>query len=377
MHKIIIRIFYLLAVFSFCFLIFNVFVFGDKIKIKEENGVIVVYNPKKPDPPPGIPTELILEEDLTIGVKEGEEEYMFLEATRLDVDDEENIYVLDRKASQVRVYDKNGQFCRTIGKKGQGPGEFQRPRDIYITSQKEILVNDSSTRRLYFFTLEGKFLREASAGNMWLFLDPKADSKGNIYASFMVLDEKPSSQLKKFKSNLESISDITILEMAKPPVLDPRFPRIYWFVMENDKLIWSVQTQYEFHILNAEGKLIRKIVKDYDPVDFNEEDKERVLERLYGGQPPPSDVKLEWPKHQLAFMDVTVDDQGRLFVKTYEKKDGEKEASYYDVFDREGRYIAKVFLDVTPRIWKKGKMYTFYDDEEGYRFVKKYNVVWQ
>lgn len=366
-----------LFIFSFCLFIYCEYLHADKTKVKEENGVTVVYNPKKPDPPPGARTQLILEEDLTIGVKEGEEEYMFLEATRLDVDDEENIYILDRKASKVRVYDKNGQFLRTIGKKGQGPGEFQGPRDIYITPQKEILVNDGSTRRLLFFALDGKFLREASAGKMWLFLDPKVDSKGNIYASFMVLDEKPSSQLKKFKPNLEPISDITLLEMAKPPALDPRFPRIHWFVMENDKLIWSVQTKYEFHILNAEGKLVRKIVKDYDPVDFTEEDKERVLERLYGGKPPPSNVKLEWPKNQLAFMDVTVDDQGRLFVKTYERKEGDKETSYYDVFDREGRYIAKVFLDVTPRIWKKGKMYTFYDDEEGYRFVKRYNVIWQ
>lgn len=377
MRKKIIAAFALLVVFSFCFFIFSVFVYADKIKIKEENGVTVVYNPKKPAPPPDVPTKLILEEDLAIGAKEGEEEYMFSEATRLDVDVEGNIYVLDRKASHIKVFDKEGKFLRTIGNKGQGPGEFQGPRDIYITPQKEILVNDSSTRRLHFFTLDGKFLREASAGKMWLFMGPKADLKGNIYAIFMVLDERPSYQLKKFNSDLEPILDIATFKLAKPPVLDPRFPMIHWGMMERSKIIWGVPVQYEFHILNAEGELIRKIVKDYDPVDFTEEDKEEVLERLYGGQPPPSDVKLEWPKHQLAFEDFTVDNQERLFVRTYEKKEKEDKGSYYDIFDCEGRYIAKVFLDVVPRIWKKGKMYTFYDDDEGYRFVKRYNVIWQ
>lgn len=29
---------------------------SDKIKIKKENGVTVIYNPKKPSPPPGMPT---------------------------------------------------------------------------------------------------------------------------------------------------------------------------------------------------------------------------------------------------------------------------------------------------------------------------------
>lgn len=374
MHKIIIRIFCLLAVFSFCFLIFNVFVFGDKIKIKEENGVIVVYNPKKPDPPPGIPTRLILEEDLTIGVKEGQEEYMFLEATRLDVDDEENIYILDRKASLVRVYDKNGKFCRTIGKKGQGPGEFQRPRDIYITPQKEILVNDGSTRRLLFFALDGTFLKETSAGKMWLFIDPKVDSNGNVIGGYMVLDKKPSFQLKTFNPDLEPQKDIATMEMAKPPVIDPRFPRIYWDVMENDKLIWAVQTKYELHIVDAKGEQIRRIIKDYDPVDFTEEDKNKALELgLYEGP----GVKLLWPKHHLAFMEFTCDDQEQIFVRTYEKKEEQEKGNYYDIFDPEGRYIAKVFLDVIPRVWKKGKMYAFYDDEEGYRFIKRYNVIWQ
>lgn len=333
----------------------------------------VVHNPKKPASPPGVPAKMILKEDLTIGVKDGEEEYMFLEAIQLDVDEEESIYVLDRKASRIKVYDKNGKFLRAIGKRGQGPGEVQGPRDIQITPQNEILVNDMSTRRLLFFNLDGQFLREASAGKMWLFIDPKANSKGNIIGGYMVLDEKPSFQLKKFNPNLEPIEDITTLEVAKPPVIDPRFPRIHWDVMEGDRIIWGVQSQYVFHILDGEGKLIRKIVKDYDPVDFTEEDKGSVL----GGQPPPSDVKYEWPKHQLAFQSFSCDDRGRIFVRTYEKKEGQEKGNYYDIFDSEGRYVAKVVIEVRPRVWKKGKMYGFYEDEEGYRFVKRYAIFWE
>jgi len=186
--------------FFFSSAIASQFLYGEKIKIKTENGVTVIYNPKNPAPPKATPIELILKEDLFIGVKEGNEEYMFLEAVGLDVDDEGKIYVLDRKASHIKVYDKNGKFLRTISKKGQGPGELQGPRDIQITPKKEILVNDMSTRRLIFFNLDGQFLREITAGKMWLLVDPKSDTDGNIVAAFTVLAESPSEQLKKFNS---------------------------------------------------------------------------------------------------------------------------------------------------------------------------------
>ena len=362
-----------ILVFCLVFLVMVVSLRSDKIEIKKENGVTVIYNPKKPSPPAGIPTELILEEDLTLGVREGQEEYMLLDPTDIDVDNNGNIYVLDRKAFHIKVFDKEGQFLRTIGKKGQGPGEMQRPRDIDITPQGELLINDGATRRLLFFSLEGNFLKEISAGKLWLFVDPKADSDGNIVGSFIIMAEIPSHQLKKFNPMLEPVSDIFTLELAKPPAMDTRFPRIYWEIMEGNFLVWGTQTKYELHILDSGGKEIRRIVKDYDPVEFTKEDKEKVLERgLYEGP----DVKLIWHKHHLAFMDFTCDEQGRIFVRSFEKTKDEK-SHFYDIFDPEGRYIAKIPLEIRPRIWKTKKMYTIYEDEEGYRFVKRYAVDWK
>ena len=37
------------------------------------------------------------------------------------------IFVLDGKIGQVKVYGPDGRHLRTIGKKGQGPGELQSP----------------------------------------------------------------------------------------------------------------------------------------------------------------------------------------------------------------------------------------------------------
>jgi len=53
---------------------------------------------------------------------------MLLEPAVVDADEAGKVYVLDRKAGQIKVFDPQGNFLRAIGRRGQGPGEFQEPR---------------------------------------------------------------------------------------------------------------------------------------------------------------------------------------------------------------------------------------------------------
>ena len=55
----------------------------------------------------------------------------------------------------------------------------------------------------------------------------------------------------------------------------------------------------------------------------------------------------------------------------------DKDITAYDIFNPDGFYEAKVWVDVRPDIFMNGKMYCFHTDEEtGYRLVKRYRVVW-
>jgi len=73
---------------------------------------------------------------------------------------------------------------------------------------------------------------------------------------------------------------------------------------------------------------------------------------------------------------MNIDDAGRIFVQTYEKTIDES-GYYYDVFNSEGKYIAKIPLKTQPRVWKRGKLYTIEEEEEGYQVVKRYKVNWR
>ena len=50
----------------------------------------------------------------------------------LAADDEGNVYVLDERADELRVFSPEGEYLRTIGRRGRGPGEFSRPNDVEI-----------------------------------------------------------------------------------------------------------------------------------------------------------------------------------------------------------------------------------------------------
>jgi len=96
--------------------------------IQEKNGVTVVKNPKEPIYQEEV---LIIEEELSIGDSEESEDYMFSDISHITVDSDGRIYILDRRESHVKLFDQNGKYIRTIGRKGQGPGEFNNPIFIY------------------------------------------------------------------------------------------------------------------------------------------------------------------------------------------------------------------------------------------------------
>ncbi len=369
----------LIAVFIFLFISASS-LRAEDVKIKIENGVQVVYNPKNPSPLPGTLNQLTLIEDLCIGDEEGEE-FIFSQTRSVQVDEEENIYVLDTKEVCVKVFDKNGKHLRTFGERGQGPGELQYPSRMHLVAGKEILIYDAGNARLSFFSLHGKCLREISTGK-YLFQRTIPDSKGNIITELNIFGDKYITEIKKFDPNLNPIITIEAIEMGeiKPNVVTLLNPAFNVRVMKNDNIVWGYPSgiKYEIFVVSPEGKTIRKIVKDYDPVKVTKKDKEKMIKDTLGDQELPAGYKLEFPKNYYPYWIVMCGDEGRIYVRTYEQ---DKEGNFrYDVFDPEGRYIAKFYLQEVDLLCviKKNKMYTMvWEDVKGIPVVKRYSMVWK
>lgn len=342
--------------------------------IEEVDGVTIVKNPLEPMHGGDA---LELEEELTIGEAEGREEYMFSRVFSIAVDDLENIYVLDSQEAHIRVFDKDGQYLKTIGKKGQGPDEFQGPISLIITPQIEILVNDSRARQLKIFSLVGTLKRQIPSGKYMGFMKPHVDSTGEIIAGVGSMGENSFIRsIKKFTAELEEKFALSTVEFSRYTEINPFSPRQYWVVNKNDQIVWAFPNKYELHVVNPDGTLVKTIMKEYIPVPVMKEDKDKWLKTIYGGeQNVPSDVKIVWTEHQCAFQHISIDEQDRIFIQTFETED-ETGKYYYDVFDSEGKCITRLLLSSQPQVWKNGKLYTVEEDEDGYQYIKRYKVTW-
>lgn len=340
--------------------------------IEKENGVTVVKNPKEPMYGEDV---FSLKEDLTIG--EDEKEPVFEAIRTIRVDNDGNIYVLDYKACQIKVFDKNGKHLRNIGREGQGPGEIQLPRGMEIISGKEIMVENVMNRRLSFFSLDGELLREISTAKIiQIIIVP--DSNSNFIATTMSRPgEKNVQELKKFDSNLDTVFVIGQVERSYTPgVVDRYSPMIFFTVLKDDSILWGKWSDYQLTLVDREGKTIKKIIKNYDPIRITNEDKKREIKQVTeDSQGRITEKNIKFPEYYPAFRYISSDDEGRSFVRTFEND--EEGNRYYDVFDSEGRYIAKISLKNHPTTWKKGKLYCAIEDEEGFHQVKRYKVTWK
>ncbi len=69
-----------------------------------------------------------------------------------------NLYVLDAGNGRIQVFSARGEFQRTIGRFGQGPGEFDGPESLDVAPDGRIYVFDGGRFRVHVLTSEGRAL---------------------------------------------------------------------------------------------------------------------------------------------------------------------------------------------------------------------------
>jgi len=89
---------------------------------------------------------------------DGRPEYLLGQPVFVFTDKSDNIYVADRMAMNIRVYDSTGIYKRTIGKRGRGPGEFLDINAMLIDSQNNIIIADQLNSRISYLSSTGEII---------------------------------------------------------------------------------------------------------------------------------------------------------------------------------------------------------------------------
>lgn len=111
---------------------------------------------------PALPARVALEEILSLG---GPESAVLLQWTGAAAGEDGSIYVLDALDCALKKFDDRGRLLGRVGRKGQGPGEFQFPVLLALSGER-LFVADQRRPGMQVFDLGLRFLRTIAPGEL-------------------------------------------------------------------------------------------------------------------------------------------------------------------------------------------------------------------
>lgn len=365
--------------------------------IEEENGVTVVKNPNEP-----MYGELILdiEEDLCIG-REDDENYQFYRVSALAVDSKDNIYVVDAGNSHIQKFNKNGNYILTIGRKGQGPGEFGLPTDleiddttghIYVVDKNERYVLGG--RRIQIFSRSGEYLKgftlEHSISQFFL------DTDGFIFSVYSLRDEEGNkAKIVKFNSEGKLIKECAEFLDQKSVQIKNReasgsfralhayTPGLLLTAIDEQTFVYTQTLRYEIFVIDNNCNVILKIQADEKPQSITRSEKDHIIGQLEEhlsrrGSKWPKGVLEEacdFPSSRPFFRGIATDDLQRLYLWRMKSVFDKSEEQVFDVFSKDGYFIHRIRMGFLPNLIKDGYLYNIEaDDDTGEVFIKRYKI---
>lgn len=342
------------------FLILIIAIYGcngqnDRPEIIYEAGVAVVVNGLEPYKLPS--PALQLEEKLTIDLEdEAVSSSGLYEMDTFGIDVQGNIYILMFQSDQDHIYKFNsrGEFELSFGKKGEGPGEFDRPVSVTVTPGQEIMISDPGNAKLAYFQADGGLVREVSLTRNVPFIYPLAKESFVVFGRITPDPEADtlSYPLELCNSSLElqvKLDEFKLENFRMTRRLRGTQPG-FGVAFGGGRIFTGNEARdYEIWVYDDSGNLQRKIRKQYEPLPVPDAMKEQILQRNNENMRP----MIYFPDYLPPFRTLAADEKGRLLVVTFApgEKPGE---NWIDVFDPEGTYIdrlsAAVFVNMSTPI---------------------------
>ena len=361
----------------------------DKIERRVENGVEIILNHLEPYKF-GVPQSLKLDQEFIIDLAADELVRAGLaEPSGLDIDSSGDIYIWNQGKSENFIYkfDRKGKYLTSFGRRGQGPGDLQFPTSFGINDRDELIIADSLLRKMIILGKDGVYIRQAVADSPLIF--PAAKERYVLFLRESNPNEEYTNNililcdtnLKKLKE-LDRWQDVKY-NMAKSIPAVP--PRSACFLSKRNIFIAKYGKDYEIKVFNLDGTLERKILKEYKPVPLTGSRKEKLI-RKFERFPDDLRKKVVYPDSLLPFQYAFADDEGQLFVMTYEEA-GKPGEFWHDIFNRDGVFISRMKLDnygtygisgegPTFAMAKAGRLYYLREKADGFKDLVICRMSW-
>ncbi len=263
----------------------------------------------------------------------------------MQVSDEGYLYVHDQENRKNYIFDSDGNFFKTFGAKGQGPGEARDQSSLFLVEDKLLIVD---VGRIHYFRLDGTYLHSA-VNSLYsrrpvLFLN-EHEFVAVPLGIFEVSDFKAQIKLINLESGRETvIANFEIFEGGigragnmVGSLIVPGLTPLMTVGYGNGRLYYGRNDSYMIQVTDLDGKLINIFSLDRKKKKVSEDIKKKYFGRFSNMSKQALEQIIATTPNQTTFFCRIETHHGLIyvFVPDISRQNRQK----IDIFSPEGKYL--------------------------------------
>lgn len=314
---------------------------------------------------------------LEIGTLEGAPEHEFGLISGVLRMPDGGVVVADMQANEVRFFDRNGKFIRSVGRRGRGPGEWTQLGRLGWYRGDTIFTGNFISSIYELYTTGGAYVRrlQLQGGATEVALGFRSDGSAIAATAAVRPPGRTVEKIDSIEYVVYSPIGIRTGTLGRKPFIqrtansaDGRleFGATGPSAVHGDNFYHNFTNDYAIDVYDRNGKLVRTIGRKWRPIAVTRQDIDRYRQGYIHRPNPdgsPSSPETQQDRQrsfeQLSFArqfpahgSMKVDQVGNLWVQQFRRPTGTMRASRFfdlenhpidwDVFSPQGRWLGVV-----------------------------------
>ena len=312
---------------------------------------------------------------LWIGAIDGEGPEVFGSVVALTADSDGRIYVFDGRAHELRVFGPDGSFISRFGRRGGGPGEFQHVIGMSVTPGGSLWLIDGANAR--YTVLRGDDVATYTRG-VGVYTVPWVGGHSDGYLHDVIMVPGGPSREALVRVNAEGAVIDTVAvpaDQIETPRVGPiqlplpYAPRQIRAFDPGGALWFAMSHEYKLYKIGLRGDTLRVMGREVEPRPLSATESDSVSQHIRALRERFQVEVREGliPRTAPLLRQVTVADDGAVWVTRADPPPGSPSGTRFDVFGRDGHLVGEVnvVFPLALRLVQAGQIYGVARDELG------------